>query len=662
MFKRKCVSTVLAVFLVFTFFVFFSFAEEDESIIDSGTTGDLSWTLTGTETDMVLTITGSGFMPDYNESSIPWSEYKTKIKNIVIEEGISSVGNYAFYSLNKLEEISLPSSLRSIGSYSFVKDSSIIEISLPDGVASIGAWAFEGCSSLKSITIPDSVTSIGAWAFEGCSSLTSITIPNNVTSLEFRTFSSCSSLTSITIPDSVTSIGDWAFSSCGSLTNITIPNSVTSIGFKAFSLCSSLTNITIPESVTSIGYSAFDVCSNLTSITIPDSVTSIGDGAFSSCSRLKFVFYGGSEPEWRNLSCDVVSAIVHYNSTDHSWNNEHTIDNEATCSSEGSESIHCSVCDVIDESTVKTIPKTDHAYGDWSITQKDTCTTDGMKEKVCTVCGDKVTEMIPATDHKWNSSYTVDTPATHSQYGQESIHCSVCDAIKEDSERPIPKNDKHEIKQLTKAATCSETGMKKHYECTVCHKMFKDAAGTKELTKKEVSKLTLKKKKHSFKEKSGEYLKSAANCTKPAVYYYTCKMCHQKGKKTYKSGKKLGHDFVSGSIKKATGKKDGKIAAKCSRCGKTNKGVKIPKASKIVVLNKKSVAYVGGGSEKDLIKVVVKNSKYPLGADEYTVSYGNPVYRGKKSKGTVTVTFKPECKYYSGSLTLTYKITKAPKK
>ena len=252
-----------------------------------------------------------------------------------------------------------------------------------------------------------------------------------------------------------------------------------------------------------------------------------------------------------------------------------------------------------------------------------------------------------------------DATCTSKGYTGDKV-CSVCgQTVEKGSETPVLS---HNIKSVSKAATCQETGLKKHFECTNCHNMFKDASGSKELTDKEIKKLTIKKKKHSFKEKSGQYLKSAATCTKPAVYYYTCKMCHQKGKKTYKAGKKLGHDFVSGNIKKATAKKDGKIAAKCSRCGKTNKGTKIPKAGKIVVLNKKSVAYVGAGGEKALIKVVVKNSKYPLSAKEYNVTYSEPVYNGKKSKGIVTIKFKPECKYYSGSMTLTYKITKAPKK
>ena len=188
------------------------------------------------------------------------------------------------------------------------------DVVIPNGVTSIGDSAFEGCSSLTSITIPNSVTSIEKGAFEGCNGLTRITIPKSVMSISHGIYSesleeikvekgnpvyhsdgSCLIKTKsgeliagcknsrIPTDGSVTSIGEFAFADCSGLTRITIPKSVTSIGMSAFSGCSGLTSITIPNSVTSIGYGAFCGCSGLTSITIPKSVTSIGVSAVEVC-------------------------------------------------------------------------------------------------------------------------------------------------------------------------------------------------------------------------------------------------------------------------------------------------------------------------------------------------------------------------------------------
>ncbi len=291
----------------------------------SGTCGDnLTWTLS-TESG-ILTISGTGTMKNYTSSSkAPWySFYITSIKTVIIEDGVKSIGNYAFYKCTNLTSITIPNSVTSIGEWAF-NGCSMTSITIPNSVTSIGDYAFLSCSALTSVTIPNSVTSIGDNAFRACSSLTSITIPNSVTSIGYQAFRG-SGLTSITIPNSVTSIGTHAFSDCTSLTSITIPNRVTSIGQSAFSHCKSLTSVTIPNSVTSIGYDAFGYCDKLTSVhisdiaawckiafgngyanplycahnlylngtlvtdlVIPNSVTSIGEYAFWYCSSLTSV-------------------------------------------------------------------------------------------------------------------------------------------------------------------------------------------------------------------------------------------------------------------------------------------------------------------------------------------------------------------------------------
>ena len=186
------------------------------------------------------------------------------------------------------------------------------DVVIPNGVTSIGEFAFANHSELTSVTIPDSVTEIYDLAFRNCSGLTSISIPESVTSIEGCPFDYCSGLTSIEVD-----AGNPTYRSennclieketktlvLGCKTSV-IPSdgSVTSIGAFAFAGCSGLTSMTIFAGVTSIEDDAFEDCSGLTSVTISDSVTRIGDRAFVRCTGLKSIIFQGTREQWKNVN------------------------------------------------------------------------------------------------------------------------------------------------------------------------------------------------------------------------------------------------------------------------------------------------------------------------------------------------------------------------
>ena len=214
----------------------------------------------------------------------------TGLTDIILSEGLTDIYQYAFKNAGAANStLEIRSNIKFDYHTSYFSDSNFTHLLIADGVTSIGDNAFYECTSLTSVTIPNSVTSIGGSAFYGCTGLTSVTIPNSVTSIGDRVFYGCTGLTSVTIPDSVTSIEFSAFSGCTGLTSVTIPDSVTSIEFNVFSGCTGLTSVTIPNSVTFIDAYAFRDCTSLTSVTIPDSVTSIGNDAFRDCTGLTSV-------------------------------------------------------------------------------------------------------------------------------------------------------------------------------------------------------------------------------------------------------------------------------------------------------------------------------------------------------------------------------------
>ena len=280
---KKSLAVLLSAMLLFTaapFAASAAVALQEQSVgASSGTTGDCTWTL---DDEGTLIISGNGAMGDYDDeyyggnyiATAPWG---ANIKTVVIEDGVTSIGDDAFSGCTGLTSITIP-----------------------DSVTSIGYGAFSGCTGLISVTIPDSVTSIGEYAFSGCTGLTSVTVESGNSVYDSRNNCNaiiktatneliCGCKTTV-IPNSATSIGDGAFYDCTGLTSVTIPDSVTRIGDDAFYDTAWYNNQ--PDGLVYAGKVAYKykgTMPNNTSITIQDGTKVITDYAFSGCTGLTSV-------------------------------------------------------------------------------------------------------------------------------------------------------------------------------------------------------------------------------------------------------------------------------------------------------------------------------------------------------------------------------------
>ena len=197
-----------------------------------GKCGDnLSWTFDG-ET---VTISGIGNMYDYEfvgtTDRSPWSE-NTRVKYVVINDGVTSIGEGAFDSCDELINVSIPNSVRTIGKHAFASCDNLTNLKLPNSLESIGKMAFALCHNIKSVTIPGSVIKIGDNAF-GCSGLEEVVIMEGVQIIDTSAFTFCSYLENITFPSTITFIGANAFTHCEKLKNVTIPGK-TNVADNAF--------------------------------------------------------------------------------------------------------------------------------------------------------------------------------------------------------------------------------------------------------------------------------------------------------------------------------------------------------------------------------------------------------------------------------------------
>ena len=315
-----------------------------EAAAVGGTTGNLSWTLTGG----VLTISGNGPIPDYGYGYAPWYTSVDLITKVVIEEGITEIGERVFYGFRNLQSISLPQSMTEIQYNAFdlcnsltdvyvadivswlrmdceeesplqannklknlyIQDKLAVDVVIPEGITEIPERAFAYCGSLKSVVIPEGVVEIDDDAFYNCANLESISLPKTLKEIGKDAFLGCASIINLYLADitawlRISFENSWAnplvYSSANNkyvslylegvpVTDLVIPEGITTIPAYAFDSCGSLESVTIPEGVASIGDEAFDRCANLESISLPKSLKTIGGYAFFRCKKLTDIY------------------------------------------------------------------------------------------------------------------------------------------------------------------------------------------------------------------------------------------------------------------------------------------------------------------------------------------------------------------------------------
>lgn len=224
---------------------------------DSGTCGKkLEWSFSGD----TLTITGTGDMTDFSESTMsPWHAYRSEIARVQLPEGLTRIGDLAFYD----------------------------------------------CSALEFVSMPDSVTEVGWHAFAGCTAMTMLDLSSNLKVIEDGAFRECTALLSVRLPKSLTEIGYRGFYRCESLTEITVPASVKELGNCVFAFCYNLIRADIQAPIASLPVWTFYGCSRLTDVILPATLKSVDEFAFYDCDGLSNVVYTGSEKNKEQIEQDI---------------------------------------------------------------------------------------------------------------------------------------------------------------------------------------------------------------------------------------------------------------------------------------------------------------------------------------------------------------------
>ena len=338
----------------------------------------------------------------------------------------------------------------------------IDDIEISDGVTSIGDFAFYGCTYLGSITVPNSVTSIGDYAFSKCEYLSYFDFPSSLSSIGDYAFWDCTDIRYISLPDTCYSFGESVFRGCTNLMDVSLSSAMDTIPWAMFCDCTSLMDITIPVRVTKIENNAFNGCTALSTITLPAALTDIGNGAFYGCDNLNYVTYGGSYGDRQN-NIKTGAKTRQINNANWSYNVSHSLSlvesAEPTCYTFGHTAYYeCSHCDKLfeDSEAINEISPEDTRIAKNThntalrYAKEATCESEGCIEHYeCIYCNSLFADEEAETPLDYWDVYT-----------------------------PIIPHDVEWMQPI--GAKCEELGYTAHYECTMCHTFFENPEGTLE--------------------------------------------------------------------------------------------------------------------------------------------------------------------------------------
>lgn len=399
-----------------------------------------------------------------------------EISSVTLPQSVAYIGSYAFYECGGLIDIDLPKSVETIGEGAFADCSNLESIVIPDGIIYINNATFMNCYSLSSVVLPSGIVEIGDGAFEYCHRLEQISLPDDLIVIGKRAFG-YTGLSQLTLPKGLIAIGDSAFRNCN-ISALKVPDSVDYIGSVAFAECGRLVKAELPDGFSLINSATFLRCGSLTEIILPDSIKMVYDSAFSNCVSLTDVNYKGTQDQWNKVvikdnNKPLLDAAMHYKYHEHRLRTKTT---PATCTADGEEYNVCEICgNTI--GTVKVLKATGHSWqDDFTVDKEATCTETGVKSVHCNNCSaTRYSTDIAKKEHTPVEDAAVAATCTESGHTAGS-HCSECGTVI--TAQKIVNATGHKYTSQTTDATCTAAG-KTVYTCSVCRNSYSETIPAK---------------------------------------------------------------------------------------------------------------------------------------------------------------------------------------